>query len=192
LILSNAARHRGNVAFQDDMIQTVRQSVDKLNRMLRQLQAKSTDLETERIVELGPLLRQVVAEQAQLQHSISLDLKAAAVKVKADEERLKAIVDHLVQNALEAVGEDGRVEVRLSETGEMIALEIEDNGPGMDADFVRDHLFRPFDSTKSSGYGIGAYESQEYARSLGGRIEVISRPGYGTIMRMCLPRLAAE
>ena len=71
------------------------------------------------------------------------------------------VVDHMVQNALDAVGEDGRVEVRLRNDGGMAAVEIEDNGPGMDPEFIRDRLFRPFDSTKRSGYGMGAYESRE-------------------------------
>jgi signal transduction histidine kinase len=73
----------------------------------------------------------------------------------------------------------------------MAAVEIEDNGPGMQPEFVRDRLFRPFDTTKDSGYGIGVYESREYARSLGGMLEVSSQPGRGTIMRMCLPRVEA-
>src|SRR5262249_19636702 len=110
----------------------------------------------------------------------------------ADEERLKGVVDHLIQNALDAVGKKGRVEVRLRNEGRTAVIEIEDNGPGMDPEFIRDRLFRPFDSTKNSGYGIGAYESREYARSLGGHLEAISKPGQGTIMRMSLPRVILD
>ena len=187
LILRNSARHRGNAEFQDDMIETVRQSVDKLNRMLRQLHAKPAELP--KSVELSRLLRDVVAQRGRAEHPVSLDLQKVSARVAADEDRLKAVVDHLVQNALDAVGQNGRVAVRLRDLGAMAAVEIEDDGPGMDAEFIRERLFRPFVSTKDSGYGIGAYETREYARSLGGQLEVISRPGQGTIMRICLPTL---
>jgi len=191
LILTNAARHRGNAKFQDDMIETVRQSVEKLNRMLRQLSARPQRTEPTPPVELTKLLRDIVARRTQAQDLVSLDLRKESVTIAADEDRLRAVVDHLVQNALDAVGKNGRVEVRLSDAGAMAAVEIEDNGPGMDPEFVRDRLFRPFDSTKGSGYGIGVYESREFARSLGGKLEVISHPGRGTIMRMCLPTVDA-
>ncbi|MGH7330045.1 MAG: ATP-binding protein, partial [Polyangiaceae bacterium] len=74
--------------------------------------------------------------------------------------------------------------------GNMAVVEIADNGPGMNFEFVRDKLFQPFVTTKGMGYGIGAYESREVARALGGRLEVSSEPGKGTIMRMRLPAVA--
>ena len=106
----------------------------------------------------------------------------------ADEDRLKAVVEHLVQNAVEAVGRAGRVQVRLAGEGRMAVVEIEDDGPGMEPDFVREKLFRPFATTKEAGYGIGVYESRDFAQALGGGLDVTSEPGTGTIMRMRLAR----
>jgi putative PEP-CTERM system histidine kinase len=189
LVLTNAVRHRDNAAFQADVMETLRQSVDKLNRMLRQLHGRHKMAEPTTAVDLTVLLRDIVAHRSRVTDAISLKLQMTAATVVGDEERLKAVVDHLVQNALDAVGQDGHVEVRLTGAGKMAAVEIEDNGPGMQPEFVRDRLFRPFDTTKDSGYGIGVYESREYARSLGGMLEVLSQPGRGTIMRMCLPRV---
>ena len=191
LVLANAVRHRDNAAFQADVIETLRQSVDKLNRMLQQLRAQPKIVEPTAAVDLNALLRDIVANRGPVTNAISLKLQMNAAKVVADEARLKAVIDHLVQNALDAIGSDGHVEVRLTDAGSMAAVEIEDNGPGMQPEFVRDRLFRPFDTTKDSGYGIGVYESREYARSLGGMLEVSSQPGRGTIMRMCLPRVEA-
>ncbi len=58
----------------------------------------------------------------------------------------------------------------------------------MTPEFVRERLFRPFDSTKGSkGMGIGAYQAREYVRSLGGWLEVESRPGSGTTIRIVVP-----
>jgi signal transduction histidine kinase len=71
-------------------------------------------------------------------------------------------------------------------------IDIVDDGPGMSADFVRERLFQPFDSTKGSkGMGIGAYQARDYIRSIGGWIEVETEPGRGTRMRIVVPLVAA-
>ena len=58
----------------------------------------------------------------------------------------------------------------------------------MDAQFVRERLFRPFDSTKGSkGMGIGAYQAREYVQMIGGTVEVQSNPGLGTVFSITLP-----
>ena len=57
----------------------------------------------------------------------------------------------------------------------------------VDEAFVRNELFRPFRSTKSAGYGIGAYQTRELIRMAGGELEVVSRPSAGTTMRIALP-----
>jgi signal transduction histidine kinase len=67
-------------------------------------------------------------------------------------------------------------------------LEIVDDGVGMTSDFVQQRLFKPFQTTKPDGMGIGAYESYQYVAGLGGRIEVESRPNGGTRVRVFLPR----
>ena len=78
--------------------------------------------------------------------------------------------------------------VSLDCKGNAVEILIEDNGCGMDAAFVRDRLFRPFDTTKGdTGMGIGAYECKEYVNSLSGEIQVESEPGSGTRMRVILP-----
>jgi signal transduction histidine kinase len=58
----------------------------------------------------------------------------------------------------------------------------------MDPEFIRERLFRPFDSTKGSkGMGIGAYQAREYVQMIGGRVEVQSSPGVGTRFSIILP-----
>jgi signal transduction histidine kinase len=66
---------------------------------------------------------------------------------------------------------------------------VADTGIGMSAEFVRDRLFKPFETTKPGGMGIGVYESTQYVAGLGGRIEVDSKPGTGTRVRLLLPAL---
>jgi signal transduction histidine kinase len=57
----------------------------------------------------------------------------------------------------------------------------------MTEDFIRERLFKPFDSTKSAGMGIGVFESREYITELGGVLEVTSQPTLGTTFKVVLP-----
>ena len=100
---------------------------------------------------------------------------------------LKAIV-HLVQNAQEATADEGYVRVRLAGDGKQAVIEIEDNGCGMEQEFIRDHLFRPFDTTKgNAGMGIGVFEARQIIIGAGGDIGVTSVPGKGTTFKIRLP-----
>ena len=67
-------------------------------------------------------------------------------------------------------------------------LTVEDTGSGMSPEFVKERLFKPFDTTKGSkGMGIGAYQVREYVVGLGGRVKVSSEPGRGTVFALWLP-----
>jgi signal transduction histidine kinase len=110
--------------------------------------------------------------------------------VIAEQDRLAAVIEHVVQNAQEATADDGKVELRLTSDSQNAVIEIEDNGCGMDEKFMRERLFRPFDTTKgNAGMGIGAYECREFVRGLGGDVDVSSQPGIGTLFRLSIPRV---
>lgn len=192
LLLANSEKQRDNPQFQTAMIETVRRSLEKLNMMLRQLRAEPPRQQSAGRIALGTLLRDFLAQHQQYACPVSLDIVQPAAVVAADDQRLRTVLGHLIQNAVDAAGVEGNVALRVSTRHDLAVVEISDNGPGMDAAFVRDRLFRPFDTTKTAGYGIGAYESREYARSLGGVIEVDTAPGKGTTMRLCLPLATAS
>ena len=110
------------------------------------------------------------------------------LKLIADKDRFTAIIVHLIKNAQEATPEDGRIDVRVYERDGSAIIEIEDNGAGMDEDFINTRLFRPFETTKgNAGMGIGVYETREYIRSLQGNLSVQSQPGVGTKFTIWVP-----
>ena len=101
---------------------------------------------------------------------------------------MTSVIENLLRNAQDATPDDGRITVRLFGLGERAIIEVQDTGSGMDKEFIRTRLFRPFDSTKGkSGMGIGVYEARDYVHKLGGDIEVISRVGEGSTFRIRLP-----
>jgi signal transduction histidine kinase len=94
---------------------------------------------------------------------------------------------HAIRNAQDATPADGSVSVEVQPNGKKCAVSIVDTGLGMDEVFVRERLFKPFDSTKgTSGMGIGAYQIRETVRLAGGRMDVVSAPGQGTRLTMVL------
>ena len=72
----------------------------------------------------------------------------------------------------------------------MVRVEVIDSGRGMSPEFLSTRLFRPFDTSKPGGFGIGAYEAREMVRAMGGRLDVESREGVGTRFVIRLPRAA--
>ncbi len=186
LMLSNAEKHRDNPEFQEDMLNTVQNSVDRMNRLLSQLRSAKTSSVTE--VALQGMLESVLDQKSALKPRPFLISQDGNIRVRADLDKLTRVIGHIVQNACEATRYDGRVEVRLHGDDGHALIEVEDNGKGMDEEFIRERLFKPFDSTKNSGMGIGAYECQEYIRELGGSMEVKSVPEQGTLFRIFIPR----
>jgi len=118
--------------------------------------------------------------------AISLALEPG-VLAWGHEERLEHVVGHLIQNALDASRGDDAVEVRLQQNDGFAIIEVKDSGVGMTQEFIRERLFKPFETTKKAGMGIGVYESSQYVAQLGGRITIDSKPGAGTRVRVMLP-----
>jgi signal transduction histidine kinase len=113
---------------------------------------------------------------------------AARPTVFADAEHLATIIEHAIRNAQEATAANGEIRVEVDVRNHRPVLSVVDNGSGMDAQFIQERLFRPFDTTKGArGMGIGAFQIREYLRSLGGEVEVQSAPGQGTRITMAFP-----
>lgn len=188
LVLSNAARHRGNPAFMEDVLHTVENSVAMMQRLLAQVRSGGIEQREGDRVDLERLLSEVAMTKAGRQPTPRVEVGQHGLAVHADRDRLVAVIGHIVQNAQDATPEDGEVVLRLYRDDGTAVIEVRDTGGGMDEAFVRECLFQPFYTTKGeAGMGIGAYEAQEYVRSVGGEVEVESARGVGTVFRVRLP-----
>lgn len=187
LMVANAQKYKHDPEFQDDMISTAENSVEKMNKLLAQLKSGSTGLGGDSSINLASLLQETINSKSAYRLKPVLQKQTEEIFVHADRERLLRVIGHIIQNAIEATPYDGSVEVRISRKNDIAVVEVEDNGRGMDEVFIRDRLFRPFDSTKGSGMGIGAYECREYIRELGGQVDVASVVEKGTTFHIELP-----
>ena len=186
LLLRNAERHRNNPAFQRDMLMTVGNVVERMNKLMLQLRTGARPVEQPRSVDLQSVIRNVCAAKSEQNASIDMDL-AVGIYGVGHMDRLEHVIGHLVQNALDATTGRGRVSVRLRRDDNTAVIEVTDSGVGMTPEFVRDRLFKPFQTTKAAGMGVGMYESAQYVTGLGGQILVDSTPDVETRVRVVLP-----
>jgi putative PEP-CTERM system histidine kinase len=193
LVVQNAARHRGNPQFIDDAISTIDNSVKRMQRLLEQLRRGDT-VGTARRVQLSQVCSDTVNRCSDRRPAPVYSANGlaggeeASVEVLVSAERLGLVLEHVIRNAQDATASDGRVEVELRRTAQHAIIEVRDTGRGMDAAFIRERLFRPFDSTKGSqGMGIGAFQTREFVRMAGGEVHVESGIGKGTRFLISLP-----
>ena len=186
LLLSNAKKHEGNPEFQKDMVETVYLSIQKMKRLLEKLNSENS-IEKPASLLIDKLLQVLVESKSKYEPKPILDIKDHNLSVFANLFRLERAIGHLIQNAIEATSKDGEVRVRLMKQESSAVIEVMDTGHGMSEQFIREKLFRPFESTKSSGMGIGVFESREYICELGGQLKVISSKSDGTTFHIMLP-----
>ncbi|MGZ2410731.1 putative PEP-CTERM system histidine kinase [Sphingomonas sp. F9_3S_D5_B_2] len=186
LLARNAERHADNPEFRADMIATLQSSVGKMNDLLARLSPHTgARVDTTDTQPLRPLLEAAIAAKRR-----SLDVRLVGdtnLHAEVDAAAFEQAIGHLLQNALEASESGEPVTVRVGDRGDGVAISIIDKGCGMDVDFVRNRLFQPFSSTKTGGFGIGAFEARSLLVAMGARVTVDSRPGKGTTFTILLP-----
>lgn len=193
MLLRNAEKHGDNPEFQTDMLATIQNTVDRMTSLMERLKAGQQADKVE--ARKSDLEKTVHAAYHNWQKQVDgLDLKVEPLQAakQVEEETLVTVLDHLLANAVEAAGENGKVELGLKNTQDGPRLYVKDNGPGMTDDFIRENLFRPLISSKSGGFGIGAYQVQQLVREMGGHLEVQSKPGEGTTMSIYFFHKPAE
>ena len=186
LMLRNAERHRENPEFQQDMLMTVEHAVERMRQLMMQLREGATPPGTACGVSLPDVIERIGRSKMEQGRIVEITI-SERLATRGHEERLERVIGHLIQNALDATPVDGRVWVSLGKRGGRAVVEIGDTGEGMTQEFIRERLFRPFQSTKQAGMGIGAYESAQYIRELGGELQVDSQENAGTRVTMILP-----
>jgi len=192
LVIKNAEKFKHNPEFIDDAFETIEHSVQRVNRVIAQLAERSRREQRQR-VNVAQTLNTVVESVSDRSPQPQLDIEHDGVTVSADKDKLAAIFSHVLRNAQDACEGGGSINVVLRDGGPMVDMTVTDTGVGMDNTFIRERLFRPFESTKGvDGMGIGAYQVREYVRELNGSLDVDSAPGQGTTVTIRLPSASGE
>jgi putative PEP-CTERM system histidine kinase len=188
LMLQNLPVHFDDPAFREDSLRGISKTVTHINRLIGRLSL----LRHEQNIQASEMdLNEVVtAAIAGLEQGVGSRLSKDLLqlpKVMMDREQMTKVVTNLVLNAVEAVAESGSVRIETRQEGEWAVLAISDDGCGMSAEFLATGLFRPFQTTKKNGLGIGMFQSKMIVEGHGGRIAVASDLGKGTTFEVFLP-----
>ena len=187
LLVKNAPKHRENPAFIDDMIRTTDHAVTKMGNLVDHIRRPEQDDSMEPL-DLNQLVRELVENHCRQSPAPSMEEPSDTAEVLANSEKLRSVIGHLIQNAQDATGKDGEVTLTLKASQDFVVVFIQDTGCGMSDEFIKERLFKPFDSTKGlTGMGIGAYQAREYIRQLGGNIDVTSEENVGSCFSVRLP-----
>jgi signal transduction histidine kinase len=143
---------------------------------------------------LDRLLGELAPEAARRQIDLCREGIREPLVIQADIDQIGAAVRALIENAIEALPDGGRVSVGLTggdPANERVEIVVRDNGPGISPE-IRRHLFDPFFSGRGAGRGIGLGLSKcwRIVTNHGGRIEVESDAGAGATFTICLPVMA--
>jgi putative PEP-CTERM system histidine kinase len=186
LTLKNMPLHFDDPAFREDALRAIGNTTRRIEGMLERLSAFRAQRTTAVDADLAQIVREALDLEELADVELTRDLQPTP-PILADREQIRSVVTNLVLNARDALGSSGRIDVRTAQRGNWAMLSVVDNGCGMSPEFVRDSLFRPFQSTKQHGLGIGLFQLRTIVLAHGGSVHVDSEPGHGTTFRVTLP-----
>ncbi|MHC4177363.1 MAG: sensor histidine kinase [Planctomycetota bacterium] len=134
------------------------------------------------------VLEEVSSQAARQEITLRRAGQPGPVGIEADGTQLTVALRAMCQNSLEAIGRDGHVEISVHQDAHAAQIRIADDGPGIPPE-ERRHLFDPYYSARQAGRGLGLGLSKcwRIVTNHGGRIEVDSQPGQGTVFTISLP-----
>ncbi|MGO9527337.1 MAG: XrtA/PEP-CTERM system histidine kinase PrsK [Verrucomicrobiia bacterium] len=188
LMLRNLPIHFDKPAFREDALRGISKTVDHINQLIERLSLLRHELEMQPTEsDLNEVVSQAVTGWAKTGEVDLVQDLHPLPRLYLDREQILKVVTNLVLNATQAVSSKGRVCIETTHRNGWVVLAVADNGCGMSAEFQQRSLFRPFQTTKKKGLGIGVFQSKMIVEAHGGRIEVESELGKGTTFRVLLP-----
>lgn len=189
LILQNAPRYMDQEEFRSDMLETIGQALARIDKVMDKLQSIPEREELNRTTFHAGSFIEGLLERLKPRFAgidVVTDIEGA-LTIHADPDLLERILENIIVNATEAVGEDGRIAVKVRMDGGYHIFSVSDNGCGMSDEFMRERLFKPFQTTKRKGTGLGLWQVKNMADQLGARIEVARNPQCGVTFSIWLP-----
>jgi putative PEP-CTERM system histidine kinase len=188
LMLQNLPVHFDDPAFRDDAFRGIGNLARRIDKMITRLSALRQRPE---VTPVEADLNQLVSETLDHLHDmpdVELTKELRPLPgILADPEQIQNVVTNLLLNARDALNSGGRIQVRTDHRDGHVVLSVADNGCGMSPEFLKTSLFRPLQSTKTQGLGIGMFQSRMIVEAHGGSIQVESERGKGTTFRVSLP-----
>ena len=188
LMLQNLPVHFADPAFREDALRGIAKSVAHINHLVGRLGLLRPELKIQPAEsDLNDVVTNAIVGLENGPGAVLLKDLQPLPRITLDREQMLKVVTNLVLNATEAISGRGEVRIATSQNNGWAVLTVADNGCGMTPEFLNRSLFRPFQTTKKNGLGIGMFQSKMIVEAHGGRITVDSEPGKGTVFRIFLP-----
>jgi putative PEP-CTERM system histidine kinase len=188
LTLQNLPLHYDDPGFREDALRGIRNTTGRIEATIARLSAIRERIHVApETADLNELVNEALDGMSAVPGiELTRELQPLPL-LSADREQIRSVVTNLVLNAQDAISGRGRVQVRTEHRNGHVVLSVADTGCGMTAAFVKESLFRPFQSTKKNGLGIGLFQSRAIIQAHGGGMRVQSEPGKGTTFLVSLP-----
>jgi putative PEP-CTERM system histidine kinase len=187
LVAKNAARHHGNPDFQLDAFRSILDTAEKMKRLCNGLRTFSTSLAAnKKLDDVNDIVCELVRDfDPSLSERLKLDLTPVP-KIEIDRQEFSRVLQNLILNANEA-SLHGPIKLSTCSEAGAIVVCVVDAGKGIPKNFLEKELFQPFHTTKGDGLGIGLFQSKKIIEAHNGTIEIESKEGEGTLVRVMLP-----
>ncbi len=189
LVAQNAERHGHDPAFQEAALRTVADTAKKMTGLMTKLSLKSfspTVMGQAGALDLSPLIEEVVAPLKQ-DPLVRVHLSGNQVPpVWAVREQIQQVLLNVVLNARQAIMAQGDITIALAQSNGSAIITVDDTGKGVPPHML-ERVFRPSQSSRPGGLGIGLYQCKKIIEAHGGAIQFHSEEGKGTQVRIALP-----
>ena len=206
MVIENAEKNWDDREFHKDMLCTISHAVNKMKSLISKISSLPEKLAPKRqLVYLNDIITKVLRD-TKICNFKNIILQKNFQKLptlSVDPDQIQKVIENFVVNAIEAQPNGGQIKIatRLvhnhnneylvegngNNVEEFAEIEIVDTGIGMSEEFIQNQLFKPFQTTKKKGLGIGLYQCQEIITAHGGAIEVRSKQHQGTSFKIQLP-----
>ncbi len=192
LLLQNADEKLKNPDFQKSALATISDTVERMRKLMSKLSSASEGIKLGlKSCDLNKVLKNLLDRMKVSNFTqIKLVLNLGTLPLlKCDQSQMERVFQNLIINAFEAMSQGGILSIitELDEKNGLIRLKVSDTGAGMSRDFIRNNLFKPFQTTKKKGLGIGLFQCREIVGLHKGRLLVESEEGKGSTFTVELP-----
>lgn len=190
LVVQNARDNFDKLEFRQDALNTISNTVARMNNLMQKLSTLPKELELKpQLTDLNGVVMEAL-EKSKIQDNRQIRLFKelnGLPKVMVDSEYIEKVILNLILNAVEAMPQGGEIKIGSQRNEKFVEVTVSDTGCGMPREFIDRQLFKPFQSTKNKGLGIGLFQCKTIVEAHGGEILVESEEGKGTSFKVRLP-----
>lgn len=127
-------------------------------------------------------------ELTSIPDTVKMNLPQNDTQILCDEQRIKIVFVNLLTNAIQAMNNKGQIDIGCLDKDEHVIIEVCDTGTGIPKEILP-KIFKPLFTTRQAGTGLGLPSCKAIVEKHGGRIDVKTQPGKGTVFIIKLPRI---